>query len=289
MFYRLRRTLGAVWLTATGAARRARHHLHRGCHGLRILVFHDTPPAGLAGFERFVDDVARRFDIAGPDAVIDLFAGRFTTGGRDRVLFTFDDGFASNFGAAQVLAARGIRGVFFVMPSFVDRSLAEWTAFHRREGREAFPIWSEGTRHGLSRSQLREMVAMGHVVGGHNDAHLDLGRLTDPGAVCGEVDRALDGVADLTGKPCDDFAFAFGRPRHIHPAAVERLASRGVRTYACVRGLNLPGLSPRLLLRDQIDPAEPWIFRRACLTGAIDGLWTQEAAELGRLGGLLPG
>jgi peptidoglycan/xylan/chitin deacetylase (PgdA/CDA1 family) len=133
------------------------------------------------------------------------------------------------------------------------------------------------------------MGAMGHVIGAHNDAHLDLGRLTDPDAIRGEIDRALEGVAALTGHPCRDFAVSFGRPRHFHPLAIEHLRDRGVRTYACVRGLNVPGRTPRLLLRDQIELTEPWLFQRACLDGAVDRRWAREVGQLDRLGGRLPG
>lgn len=289
MLHDLRKWCGAAWLTFRDEATRARREIHRGRNGLRMVVLHDTPAPLLPRLERLLDHAEDRFDVVGPEAAVDLLAGRFTARGRDALLFTFDDGFASNHAAAERLAARGIRGLFFVIPSFIDRTLGEWTAHHRRAGRDAFAIRSGGTRRGLSRTEVREMMAMGHVIGGHNDAHLDLGGVADPEMVRGEIDRALEGVEALTGTPCADFAFAFGRPRNIRPQAVARLDERGVRTYACVRGLNLPGLTPRLLLRDQIEPGEPWLFQRACLAGAIDRRWLSEVDGLRRLGGVLPG
>lgn len=289
MLHHLRKWCGAAWLTLRGEAARVRRDVDHGRFGLRMAVLHDTPAAVLPRLERLLDHAAARFEIVGPEAAADLLAGRFAARGRDSLLFTFDDGFASNHAAAERLAARGIRGLFFVIPSFIDRTIEEWIGHHRRAGRDAFAIWSAGTRRGLARSQVREMVAMGHVIGGHNDAHLDLGGVSDADVVRGEIDRALDGVEALTGLPCGDFAIAFGRPHNIHPLAVARLGERGVRTYACVRGLNLPGLTPRLLLRDQIEPGEPWLFQRACLDGAVDRRWTGEVDLLRRLGGVLPG
>lgn len=288
MVFPFRKWCGAAWLTVRGEAARARRDLHRGGHGLRIAVLHDVPPATFDRFRRLLDHAIAHFDVVGPEAATELLEGRFTAVGRDKLLFTFDDGFASNHRAAETLAERGLRALFFVMPSFIDRSRAEWIAGHRQAGREAFAVWAGGDPRGLSRSQLGEMVAMGHVIGAHNDAHLDLGRLTDADTVRGEVDRAIDGVEALTGAVCRDFAIAFGRPRHCHPVALERLRQRGSRVYACVRGLNRPGLSPRLLLRDQIDPHDPWIFQRASLSGAVDRRWAGEAAELARLGGVVP-
>lgn len=289
MLHDLRKWCGALGLTAW--SRLARLGTSPGAvrHGLRMVVLHDTPASSLPHFDRLLDHVAARFDIVGPEAAADLLEGRFTAGRRDALLFTFDDGFASNHAAAERLAARGIRGLFFVMPSLVDRSLDDWLAHHRQAGRGAFPVWSAGTSRGLATAQVREMEAMGHVIGAHNDAHLDLGRLTDPDAIRGEIDRAVEGVAALTGHPCRDFAVSFGRPRHFHPLAIEHLRDRGVRTYACVRGLNVPGRTPRLLLRDQIELTEPWLFQRACLDGAVDRCWAREVGHLDRLGGRLPG
>lgn len=288
MLATLRKLGGSIWLECTGAARRSRRDLWAGRHGLRIATFHDVVAADLGRFRRFLDHAAASFDIVGPEAAATLVAGRGDEPRRDRLLLAFDDGFESNHHAAVILSERGIRGLFFVMPSFVDRSLDEWTAWHRGRGRDAFPIRTCGSRRGLSRTQIREMVAMGHVIGGHNDAHRNLGAITAPAEIAAEIDHAVDGVAEITGAACTNFAFAFGRPRHMTQAAVDHALGRCPLVYAFVRGLNVAGVSPRLLLRDDVDLREPRRFQRLCLAGGVDGLWAPEARELAALAGTLP-
>lgn len=114
---------------------------------------------------------------------------------------------------------------------------------HRRRGVSTFDF-GPATR-SLSRSQVLEIAAMGHRLGAHNDAHRDLSKLHDPEALSYEIDSAIEQVADLTGSPCEDFAIAFGQPSHLSVEATRHLLRRCRRVYSCVRGLNVPGRTPR--------------------------------------------
>jgi hypothetical protein len=287
MIDRAKRLGAAAWIALSGAASRARRDLYRGQHGLRILAFHDTPPRDFAAFTRLAAWVRDEFDVVGPEGAADAAAGCGVPGGRDQALFTFDDGFASNFAAAEHLAKNGVRGIFFVVPTFLDRTLDEFIAHHAERGVTAFRFRSEGTLRGLSRSQVREMVAMGHLVAGHNFAHRNLGALTQPGELAYEIDQACDAVAEITGNPCDDFAIGFGRPRHASREAVAHLQQRCARVYSIVRGLNVPGVTPRLMLRDNISLKHPFAFQKAALRGGVDFSWAAEVAQLEHMGGTL--
>jgi peptidoglycan/xylan/chitin deacetylase (PgdA/CDA1 family) len=288
MIDRLKREAAAAWINLTGAADRARRQLYAGRHGLRILAFHDTPPPLFDGFRRLVDWVCEQLEPVGPDAAAAVNEGRSTAGPRDQALFTFDDGFESNFAAAQYLAKRGVRGIFFVVPTFLDRTLDEYVAWNRANGVDAFRFRTDGTLRGLAHSQVKEMIAMGHLIAGHNFAHRNLGELTQPADLAYEIDRATDAVADLTGRPCEDFAIGFGQPRHASPEAVAHLQRRCKRVYSIVRGLNVPGLTPRLLLRDNISLRHPFSFQKAALRGGVDLQWAPVIDQLKPMGGVLP-
>jgi peptidoglycan/xylan/chitin deacetylase (PgdA/CDA1 family) len=285
MIDRLKRTAGASWLALTGAAERARRDLYGGRHGLRVINLHDVPPHYFDWFRRLLDWVGETFSIVGPEAAAEILAGRAAPPARDQVLFTFDDGFESNYAAAEHLASRGIRAAFFVVPSFLDRTVEEYLAYHRGRGVDAFTFNSHGSRGGLSRFQVREMLAMGHLVAAHNYAHRDLGKLRSAADLDYEIDQAVDAVAELTGQPCEDFAIGFGRPRNISVEAVARLQQRVQRVYACVRGLNVPGQVPRLLARDSINLDQPFIYQKACIRGGMDLRWAHEIEQLKQLGG----
>lgn len=288
MIDRLKREAAAAWITVSGAAARARHQLYDGRHGLRILAFHDTPPPLFDGFRRLVDWVREEFDVAGPEAAAEINDGRSLAGRRDQAMFTFDDGFESNFAAAEYLAQCGVRGIFFVVPTFLDRTLDEYVAWNRANGVDAFRFRTDGTLRGLAHSQVKEMVAMGHLIAGHNFAHRNLGELTQPADLAYEIDRAADAAAEIMGRPCEDFAIGFGQPRHATPEAVAHLQRRCKRVYSIVRGLNVPGLTPRLLLRDNISLKHPFSFQKAALRGGVDFQWAPKINQLKQMGGVLP-
>lgn len=281
--------LGAAlsWRLA-GRAERNRRALYGGAFGLRVVTFHDTPPDKLEPVRRLVGWASGRFEMARPEAADALVAGRHRPGPRDALLVTLDDGFASNYEAARWLADAGVAAVFFVVPSLVDRSVGEYVRFHERFGVKAFPLGRDPGARGLASSQVREMAAMGHRIGAHNFAHRDLGLLHSAADLAYEIDNAVAAVGELTGAECRDFAIGFGQPWNVSPEGAAHLLACGLRVYACHRGLNVPGRTPRFLLRHTHEPAHPLAFTKACLEGAGDHRLAGRAEEMARRVGRLP-
>jgi len=288
MIRELRKVGGALLLTLSGAPRRVRRQLFGGQYGLRILAFHDTPPHQMDQFKRLVDWVREHFDVVGPDAAADFLAGRVGALTGDLVLFTFDDGFEGNWEAASYLTDQDIRAIFFLVPSFLDRTMEQYLEYHRGNGIDAYRFLTSGSRGGLSRSQVREILAMGHALGGHNYAHRDLGQLTTSADLEYEIDRAIDSIEELTGVACQDFAIGFGRPWNVTREALEHVCRRCDRVYSIVRGVNVPDYSPRMILRDNVDLYDVPYFHRLCIRGAADTFWVNEVKQLLELSGPLP-
>lgn len=289
MIDRWKRQAWSAWAGLSGRGARNRRTLYAGARGLRMLTLHETPPPDMDRFRKLVDWCRARHPIAGPEAADDLAEGRFQPAQvEDRVLFTFDDGMRDNYEAAKHLHEVGVRAIFFVIPSFVGRTVAEYHRYHREQGVEAYRIRSDSTLEGLRPAEIREMAAMGHRIAGHNFAHRDLGQLHRVEDLEYEVGRAMDTLSEILGEPCDDFAFGFGQPSRVSQEAAAYLTGRCKRVYACVRGLNVPGRTPRWFLRDHIDLSFPEGFIRRCLEGALDDRLQPEWRELARMGGLLP-
>ncbi len=281
------RGLGARVWRASGRAERNRRELYGGATGLRMLTFHEPSPPQLAALKNTVRWVKEHCVLAAPSDVDGLVEGRFTST-RDRVLFTCDDGMATNYEAAAFLEAEGIRATFFVVPSLLDRTIGEFLAFHARSGVHALPPVRDLHARGLSTSQVREMSAMGHRIAAHNFAHRDLGMLFEPSDLRYEIDRAVDAVSNLTGAPCGDFAIGFGQPSNVSDEAARHLLSLGLRVYACHRGLNAPGVSPRFLLRHALEWQHPFVFTCAAIEGGADHLLFHRSQEMVRRIGTLP-
>lgn len=285
---RVLRWAGAQVWRASGRVGRNRTELYGGEAGLRIVIFHLTPREKLDGLKRAVEWWGERRPLATPEDIDALMVGRLDLGGRDRLLVTFDDGLARHHEAATWLASVGVRGVFFVIPSLLDRTVGQFVRYHAERGVRAFPPVADGAVRGLSSTQVREMLAMGHRIGGHNDAHRDLGALHSQADLHHEIDVSRARLAEVTGAPCDDFAVAFGQPQNLSTEAVQYLQQRCAKVYMCHRGLNVPGRTPRFLLRHAHELGHPLDFMKVCLQGGADHrLWDRIQAMKDRAG-LLP-
>jgi len=255
-----------------------------------MVTLHETRGAEqMDRLKRLVDHCEQHFDWGTHDDIIALCGGTFTPRARDTIILTFDDGHGDNFDAASYLASKGIQALFFVIPAFIGRNVQEYYEFHQANGVEAFRFAPHHTEsRGLSRTQIQEMKAMGHLVGGHNYAHRNLGLLHESQDLEYEIQRALDELGEILGEPCQDFAHGFGQPEHLSSEAYAYLSDHCARLYSSVRGMNVPGRSPRLLLRDPVNLWYPFVFTASTLSGALDhrGLNKREALE--RLSGRLP-
>lgn len=285
---RATRWLGAQWWRATGSAERDRRALYGGATGLRVVTFHETVSQDLDRIRRVVDWCRGRFEMATPADADDLFEGRWRPSARDRMLITFDDGLASNYQAATWLAEVGVRAIFFLVPSLLGRTMVQYLRYHEERGVQAHPPLAASDTRGLEPGQVREMQAMGHRIGAHNFAHRDLGHLHAPDDLRYEVDQAIEAVEGLTSRPCRDFAIGFGQPENLSEEAARHLLARCPHVYACHRGLNVPGLTSRFVLRHAFYAEHPLAFTRACLEGGADRRLAGRAQEMVRRVGTLP-
>ncbi len=283
------RWTAARWWGASGQAARNRARYYGGATGVRLFCFHDTQPAVLEELKRLADWCRERLDVGSPSDVDALVSGRWAGAPRDRMVFTFDDGFETNHRAAELLHREGLSAFFFLVPSLVGRTVAEHGRFHERHGVKAFGFGGRNDARGLCASQVREMVAMGHRIGAHNFAHRDLGQLHDPESLRYEITNALDAIGELTGTECQDFAVGFGLPCNLSPEATAYLLARTPRVFLAHRGLNVPGRTPRFLLRHAVVSTHPFAFTSACATGSGDHLLADYAFEMARRVGHLPG
>jgi len=184
----------------------------RGKFGVVIEV-HDTPPASAGDLRRQLEWVAERFHIVSLETFAQIWdepADR-QTGGRPLALFTFDDGRESNYTvAAPLLESFGARGVFFVVPAFVECEASKALSFYRsrvnpdsKAGDELQEDWKP-----MSRDQIADLAARGHAVGNHSLSHARLVGLT-PEELEREVGDSARKIASWTGKSVDAFAWTF--------------------------------------------------------------------------------
>lgn len=153
-------------------------------------------------FGELLDQVGK----AGADVVSELEPPAATNGHRSIVL-TFDDGTADHLRAGEELARRGLSGIFFVPVAKVD---------------------SPGY---LKREEVRELQALGHVIGSHAYHHAPLEELSRP-EVAAELTRSRDFLSDLLDTKIRYFAPPGGITNRFLSDELERhgfAASRSMR------------------------------------------------------------
>lgn len=285
MTERLKRTLQGGLLLAGGFAGRNRR-AYGPAPGVRVLMLHAEDMDDFDRFRQFVDWCGAQYPFVGPEA---LTMDAAAAGGRDTVLLTIDDGHARTFPALEWLAGIGVRVLYFVIPSYIGRSVREFLALHASRGVEAYNIAGrpdlDATR-GLDLHQLRQFEAMGHRLGAHNNAHRDLRTLDAAGARY-EIADAADSLAQMLGHGIDDFAWAFGKLSNITPEALTLMRAHFLRVYSSVRGLNVPHVTSAVILRDPVSVDAPTVFNTACIRGALDHSYRLEREELVRMTGRL--
>ena len=138
------------------------------------------------------------------------------------VVISFDDGYASQLSAAKALAPHGWGGVLNLQVARL------------------------GVRGGLTRAQVRTLIAYGWEIDAHSITHPDL-RAVSAKRLQREVAGSRRAIRRAFGVPVDFFAYPYGRQDARVRAAVRRAGFLGATTI--VRGLAAPRADPFALRR----------------------------------------
>lgn len=262
----------------------------------RALLFHDVPLAERDKFARLVAYVAAEHGTLTPaEAVARLDHGNAAAGGEASgktpwkvpCLFSFDDGFASNFDiAVDILGRHGIKAALFVCPGLIDLTGdAQRDAVAARvfEGRITGADLPAGQRL-MTWDELGELKRLGHEIGSHGMLHRRLAGL-DADCLAEEVVGSGDLLDRRLGQDTQWYAYAFGDIASIDAAAMRRIAGRYRYCRSGLRGAN-GAATPALALRaDSAAPADPMGYQKLLFEGGLDFLYRDAG---GRLDAMLP-
>jgi hypothetical protein len=168
-------------------------------------------------FHRIVDSSLRDHDVSTRafENVLSMVAGANATSETDlatpgdtqpSVALTFDDGTEDHRRTAEVLEARGLRGMFFVSTSRL------------------------GVTGYLAADDIQALARAGHTIGSHSHTHGSLRGLSVE-SVREEVVRSKSVLEDITSRPVTHFAPPGGIG---HPALAHELIEAG---FTCSRGM----------------------------------------------------
>lgn len=250
---------------------------------VRILLFHDVPPAERDAFAALVQGLAHAGHLIGPDEAVARFDHRLP--GPPAWMISFDDGFASNAEVARdILDPLGVRALFFVCPGLMDLSGAAREAaiaanvFDGKRGATGLEL--------MNWDEVEALRAAGHAIGNHTLTHRRLTVLSaDERAE--QVGAAARAIAGRLG-PTPWFAYTFGDIGSIDGPALAEVARHHRYCRSGVRGVNRPGVHPLALRADQVDLAGSTSWRHLQVDGGLDAAYRRARARLDALAAVFP-
>jgi len=148
------------------------------------------------------------------------------------VTLTFDDGFADELPGATMLQSHGMVGTFYINSSFIDQSGY------------------------MTRSQLNDLAAQGHEIGGHTVSHQDLTTLDadeQNRQICQDRDTLLSWGFQVTS-----FAYPFA---NLSPSLEAVAQHCGYNSARAVGDLRSPTSCEDCPSTESVPPADPYAVR----------------------------
>ena len=146
--------------------------------------------------------------------------------GDKRLFLSFDDNFRGWHGILDLLERHDASCTFYLNTGPI-RDAADASSIARYFAR----IRYKGGDTTLSRAEIRDLHAAGHVIGCHTHTHPMLSKLPRE-QWDAEILRCKTEVEELVGAPAPDFSFPFGMRRHFSPELRDYCARIGFRTIA---------------------------------------------------------
>jgi peptidoglycan/xylan/chitin deacetylase (PgdA/CDA1 family) len=154
---------------------------------------------------------------------------------RPAVHITFDDGYDANCDEAiPLLIAKKIPCTYFVSSQCVLERIP-------------FPhdVAERCTVRPNTLAQIQAMAAAGVEIGAHTRTHADIGRLHNPREIRDEMVGSGLELEQALGRPVRYFAFPYGQPANMSPAAFQFAREYGYQAVcSAYGGYNFPGDDP---------------------------------------------
>ncbi len=166
-------------------------------------------------FERYCAFFARYFDVVSAADLIDRIERADDLSGR--LVITFDDGYADNVAAAEVMRRHELPGCFFIATDFIGTERDGW-----------WDVEQGHRSHWMSWDDVRGLDARGFEIGAHTRQHVDLGTVSGAAARDEIVGSKQTAEAKL-GHEVDLFCYPFGGKTNMTDENLEIIRAAGFR------------------------------------------------------------
>lgn len=199
----------------------------------RVGTTADSPlTSPIDTFRRQIDYLRDRYEMVSLDQSLQrIRQGNYSPSAH----ITFDDGYADNCSdALPYLIANRVPTTYFV------------SSWHILTGNPFEHDLRLGHRFAVNTpQQIRAMSDAGIEIGSHTRRHVDLGTITDEATLRDEIIGSKHELEDMTGRTVRYFAFPFGTPKQLTPAAIRIVREAGYEAFcSAFGGYNFPGDDP---------------------------------------------
>jgi len=243
-----------------------------------VIEMHETPERDEPLFRRQLEWAAHHFRLVDLPTFARLWResrANPRAWSKPPLLFTFDDGRLNNYTvAAPVLESFGARGVFFVVPQFVQCNPHEAREFYysRIDLRQLPRSLPDEDTCSMKPQQISDLARRGHSIGNHTYSHVNLATLPE-GQLQHEIVDSAARIASWTGQPVDAFAWTFSWD------SISAMAWKLIQKHhrfcftPCPGSVDCRADSHHLIWRTEVEVIYPAADFRFMYAGLADPLW----------------
>ena len=216
-----------------------------------VLTLHNVPLGKIVQLKNLIMQLRKNYQFISPVDFTSFINGKLKLKNKN-LLLTFDDGFFSNYVAAEkVLNPLGIKAIFFVPTGFIDsESIQDYKSYVNRK---IASIFIEPDMKPMSWEQLLQLTNNGHTIGAHTINHFRLSKIDKDDLLREEIVMCGDRIEKQLGVDVQHFAFPFGDINSISKKVLQVANSRYKYVYSGIRGPNKFGINPLAIRREDMN------------------------------------
>lgn len=195
---------------------------------IRMVSYHDTPPADEKQFEKHLRYFSKRYHPATWKDVVALSRGEDWIHDKPGIIISFDDGVVTNYTvAAPLLDKYGLTGIFLIVTDWVDCPIDDQLQY-AEDHQISLPGSSwELKQKAMSWEQISNLADRGHKIASHTRTHRRFTEKDLPEVVHAEVQRSKAILEDRLRQPVEIFSWVGGEFSVYQPKVLRAVQESG--------------------------------------------------------------
>ena len=223
----------------------------RPANGIHILNGHRTQgEPEPETFDRLLDRLAENVKFIRIEEAVQMIM-KHEHPDRPLVAFTFDDGFTECYDYfAPLLEKLGVNAMFFVNPNYVEGDDAYIHHFNN-------DIVLTPGKQPMRWKHLVDLSARGHIIAAHTMDHYMV-NTDDEQTLHDQIDTCRRVIEEHLQKPCDYFAFPYGKLEHANLKAIDIACRQYKYVFSQSDYKNYFSFGGRVINRRHFEPFWPY-------------------------------